>query len=124
MNASLALNIIIISLLCCFYIVSIVSEEFLRLSGRADMWMAMFNFLTGSLTWYDGVGLGMVKETGADAFGRAKTLHNSYLEILFSIGWLSYFISYPSLYFLTRRYLFSKKINLCGRSCYDGIYPY
>ena len=116
MNASLALNlIIIISLLCCFYIASIVSEEFLRLSGRADMWMSMFNFLTGSLTWYDGVGLGMVKETGADAFGKAKTLHNSYLEILFSIGWLGL-----TLYLILHYLFLNMKVSIFEKDKFGG----
>ena len=56
----------------------------------------------------------MVKETGADAFGKAKTLHNSYLEILFSIGWLGL-----TLYLILHLFL-NMKVSIFEKDKFGG----
>jgi len=79
-----------VGILVLYWIIGLLSDDFKRLSGRANLWEKLFEALSEKLGVFNGIGYGYVRTIVGIETGIAKTLHNSYLEVLFSVGYLGF----------------------------------
>lgn len=77
-----------VGILVLYWIIGFVSDDIKRLSGRTKIWEKLFAALNDTLGMFNGVGYGYVRTIVGIETGTSKTLHNSYLEVLFSVGYL------------------------------------
>ena len=106
-----------VGILVLYWISGLVSDDIKRLSGRTNIWEKLFAALNDELGVFNGVGYGYVRTIVGIETGTAKTLHNSYLEILFSVGYLGFVL------FIMLNIILIMKINKirCSRIVCDPV---
>ena len=83
---------VLICVTCIAYALQILDEEFLKMSGRLKIWQIMSEGLNlGTRELFLGVGLGGIRILAKDYLGYSVTLHNSYLELALSSGFVAIF---------------------------------
>ena len=94
-----------------------VSDDIKRLSGRTDIWENLFAALNDTMGVFNGVGYGYVRTIVGIETGVSKTLHNSYLEIMFSVGYIGFVL------FIMLNIILIMKLNKvrCSSSVCDPV---
>ena len=120
-STQLLIKVIALTFLFSFLVFCVwfylLDDETRRLSGRYAMWELGIELLLMKVGFFHGVGLGNVAVYFEALTNRRVTLHNSYLEIYFSLG--GFFITLIILYILRilwegsrSSYLFKSKFYL------------